>query len=143
MQHSINCLNMVAEFEGLRLEAYKDIRGILTIGYGHIQGVYEGQVITKAQALLFLNADLIWADTFISNNIKEPLNQNQFDALVSFVYNIGVGNFKKSSCFTALNENKFSDAANDILLWNKVNGVVSSGLDRRRHVEHDLFLKPI
>lgn len=82
-------IDLIKEFEGLRLVAYQDSVGVWTIGYGHTKGVYPGMVITEAQALLFLNEDIASHAYGIFNYITVQLNQNQFDALVSFHFNLG------------------------------------------------------
>lgn len=132
---------LIKSFEGLKLKAYKCPAGIWTIGYGHTKGVKEGQVITEDQADKFLTEDLFDAEMAV-NEQSLSLTQNQFDALVSFTYNLGSGNFQKS---TLLKKTKAN--ANDPTIkeefakWNKAGGVVLSGLTRRRAAESNLYFE--
>jgi len=96
MKTSPKGIALIKEFEGLRLKAYKCPGGVWTIGYGHTAGVRPGMVITEAQAEEFLKEDLFSCENAV-NNQKLSINQNQFDALVSLIYNIGIGNFQKST----------------------------------------------
>jgi len=132
---------MIEAFEGLRLEAYQDQRGIFTIGYGHTAGVKPGDVITQTQADAFLAQDLQHTEAFVSSHVTVPLTQNQFDALVSLTYNIGVGNFLDSTLRRLLNESDYEDAANQFLVWSDVNGVQNAGLLSRRTQERTLFVR--
>lgn len=141
-------LELIKSFEGCRFEAYDDlqpklkitdasqVKGTLTIGYGHISGVYVGQTITQAEADNLLKSDLTRFEKSVSDTVKIPLNENQFSALVSFAYNCGVGNLKK----LVANRNA-SQIADAILLYNKSKGQVLKGLVRRREAERNLFLK--
>ncbi len=90
-------LSLVRQFEGLRTTAYKCSAGVWTIGYGHTQQVKAGQVITKAQADAFLQLDISKADAAIQRLVKVPINQNERDALASFIFNVGAGAFQTSS----------------------------------------------
>lgn len=96
MEASDILIEKVKEFEGLRLTSYKDSAGVWTIGYGHTRGVKAGQRITEAQAEAFLKEDLREAEGYV-NNLKLDLTQGQFDALVDFVYNVGIGDFMGST----------------------------------------------
>lgn len=134
-------LNLIRDFEGLRLLAYKDPVGILTIGYGHTgDDVKEGQRITSYGADLLLLQDIERFEREVERLVKVPLTDNQFSALVCFVYNIGVGNFTKSTLLKCVNEKRFIDASNEFLRWNKAGGQVLPGLSRRREAERELFL---
>lgn len=141
MLHSQNATDLIMSFEGLRLKAYQDQNNIWTIGYGHTLGVIPGRVITKYQAINYLNADLYSVDKTLAQFLKVGLTQNQYDALTSFVFNIGSGNFERSSCLRDINQSKFTDACNSIGLWSHVGTVVDAGLVRRRKAEQALFLK--
>lgn len=133
--------DVVREFEGLRLEAYLDTGGVWTIGYGHTgEEVRRGLTIDLAQAETWLTEDLREAEGYVSKLVKVRLTQNQFDALVSFVYNIGGTAFSKSTLLKKLNAGDYEGAANQLLRWNKDNGKVVRGLTNRRKKERGLFL---
>jgi len=128
--------------EGEELEAYQDGGGVWTIGVGHTRGVYKGQKITQAQSQKFLQEDLALAENAVNLFVIVPLNQNMFDALVSLVFNIGVGAFQKSTLVKLLNMGLYKDAANEFPRWNKDNGKVVDGLTNRRLSEQKQFLTP-
>lgn len=133
--------DVVREFEGLRLEAYLDTGGVWTIGYGHTgEEVRRGLTIDLAQAETWLTEDLREAEGYVSKLVKVGLTQNQFDALVSFVYNIGGTAFGYSTLLRKLNAGDYEGAANQLLRWNKDNGKVIRGLTNRRKRERELFL---
>lgn len=143
-------LKLIKSFEGCRLTAYDDLQpkvvltpttkiiGTLTIGWGHTGNVTIGQTITQEQADKMLLTDL---ERYIAPVNKLPrseiLNQNQFDALVSFCYNCGAGNLQK------LWNNPFSEIPNKMLLYNKSKGIELAGLVRRRQAEKELFEKAV
>lgn len=133
---------LIETFEGLELKAYKDGNGIPTIGYGHTQGVCMGDTCTKEQANAWLSEDLRTAEHAIGSLVKAPLNQNQYDALVSLCYNIGQGHFAQSTVLRELNQGHTQQAADGFLMWNRVAGKVTPGLMNRREQERALFLKP-
>lgn len=134
---------LIESFEGLRLTAYQDIRGIWTIGYGHVgRDVPPGLTITQAQADELLEADLQGAERAVNTFVKVPLTQNQFDALVSFTYNVGAGNLEHSTLLSLLNQGAYVGASAQFLAWDRAGGVISSGLTRRRLAERDLFNTP-
>lgn len=139
MTHSQAAIDLIKEFEGCKLEAYQDGNGIWTIGYGHTGHVKQGDTCTQEQADAWLNEDAAVADRAIEKTVKVELTQNQYDALVSLIYNIGAYRFLFSTCHTCLISGDFADAAAAILLWDKVAGKVSPGLVRRRAAEKDLF----
>lgn len=148
-------LKLIEGFEGLFLQAYDDyndhivqpgeeIRGTLTIGYGHTTAagpprVYVGMVITAADANSILAADLASVELEVSHLVKAPLTQNQFDALVSFQYNTGWLAHPNCSLLRALNAGNYNLAANDFMLYDIGNGKVLTGLIRRRTAERNLF----
>ena len=136
MNVSTNGIELIKQFEGCSLKAYKCPAGIWTIGYGHTNGVKEGQKITQVQANTYLMEDLKTYGKYV-NNLQLPLNQNQFDALVSFCYNCGPGNLR-----TLVKNRTLSQIADALLLYNKGGGVVLNGLIKRRNAERELFLKP-
>lgn len=141
MKTSETGLNLIKRFEGFRAKSYKCPAGIWTIGYGHTNGVKKGMVIDELKAETFLSIDVQKCEYAINTLVKTELNQNQFDALVSFIYNIGTGAFAKSTMLKFLNAGHFPLAAGQFDRWNKVNGVVSKGLISRRNAEKKLFLK--
>lgn len=110
--------------EGLRLKAYRDVVGVWTIGVGHTAAAgapspKEGMTITAAEADDIFKRDLVQYEDAVSEAVKVPLNQNQFDALVSLTFNIGVGAFKRSSVVKRLNAGDYDGAAKAFMLWSK------------------------
>lgn len=140
-------INLIKQFEGCILHAYKDAVGVPTIGYGHTGAVYMNQKITQEEAETLLRHDLDEFEDGVARLVKVPLNQNQFDALVSFSYNVGLGNLSKSTLLKKLNEKDYVGAASQFALFNKgrVDGVLTvlPGLTRRRAAEAALFAKPM
>lgn len=142
---------LVKKFEGCRLEAYRCPAGIPTIGYGHTAGVRLGTRITEEKADQLLTVDLEHFARELRPSIKVPVSRGQFIALLSFTFNVGVANAANSSVVKYLNAGKPEAAARSFALWNKikktevVNGekvtryVVSSGLERRRKAEAEVF----
>ncbi len=141
MKTSQKGIDLIKQFEGCRLVAYKCPAGIWTIGYGHTQGVKAGDKITRSKAESFLRSDLKKFEKGILNSVKVPLNQYQFDALISFTYNCGLGAFKSSTLLKKLNAGDYKGAGAEFLKWNKSNGRVLAGLKRRRKAEKVLFDK--
>lgn len=139
MQTSLAGIGLITEFEGLRLNAYPDIAGLPTIGYGHTRNVCLGTSITPAQAIEFLRADLAERELQVTRVIRFPALQHQFDAMMSFVYNLGIGNFCKSGVLSHFNVGDFPQAAEAFMHWNEANGVVIAGLTRRRIAERTMF----
>jgi GH24 family phage-related lysozyme (muramidase) len=135
-----NGLRILKSLEGLRLEAYLDAVGIWTIGYGTTSGVVPGMQISQAQAEAFLKRDLATFERAIANAVKVPLTDDQFSALVSFVYNIGETNFVGSTLLQLLNQKDYLGAADQLLRWNKGGDRELPGLTRRRQAERALFL---
>lgn len=142
-------LELIKSFEGCQLKAYKCPAGVWTIGWGTTEPVngvrpHEGMRITQAQADSLLVEHLQAYENAV-NRLGAELNQNQFDALVSFCYNLGTGIFK-GSLLNAIKASQWSNVASQMLLYNKarVNGklTVLKGLERRRQAESALFLKP-
>lgn len=135
---SPTCLGLVKKFEGCRLTAYKDSVGVLTIGYGHTKGVKPGQRITQEQADSLLRADL--AETADSVNRYAPeTSQNQFDALVSFAFNLGFGALAGSTLLRMHNEGDYAGAAGQFHRWDHAGGRVLKGLTLRRSAEEQLY----
>lgn len=136
---------LIKSFEGFRAIAYICPAGVPTIGYGttRINGsrVKDGMKITSDEAEVFLEQDLKVFEDAINHNVLVEINQNQFDALVSFVYNVGIANFKKSTLLKKLNKGDYEEASNQLLRWTRAGGKVLNGLVRRREAEKELFLE--
>jgi lysozyme len=147
MKVSETGIDLIKRFEGLELESYQDIAGVWTIGYGHTETAGPNQKISEREAEALLRRDLEPRERAVSQLVGVSLNQNEFDALVSLVYNIGVNGFKNSTARRRLNRNDRMGAAEAITWWNKatVNGVLREvrGLTRRRAAERALFLTPV
>jgi GH24 family phage-related lysozyme (muramidase) len=142
---SANCINLIKRFEGFRNKAYQDSVGIWTIGYGTIRvngrPVAEGDTCTKEQAESYLLEDMkTVAEAPIKRNTRSLISQSMYDALVCFTYNVGPGNFAKSTLLKDLNSSKYLDAAAGFMQWNKAGGKELAGLTKRRSAEKDLFL---
>lgn len=142
---SENGLSMIASFESFEPKAYYCPAGVLTIGYGHTgtnaqgQELQEGDTVSHEQAMRLLYEDVLWAEDAV-NEQRLHLTQNQFDALVSFVFNVGATAFAHSTLLKKLKSCDFEDAADEFLRWNKAGGKVLRGLTARREAERDLFL---
>ena len=136
MKSSVNCINLIKKFEGCRLQAYKCPSGVWTIGYGHTARVNQGMKITQDEAESWLRNDLKLYESHVNNNVEILLNQNQFDALVSFCYNCGIANLK-----TLVKNRTAKQISEKILLYNKSNGKILNGLAKRRQAEKELFDK--
>mgnify|MGYP003366972558 CR=1 FL=1 len=136
-------LELIKEFEGLRLTAYLCPAQVWTIGYGHTAGVRQGDVIIEAQADAFLRHDLAASELAVGRRVTALLNQNQFDALVSFTFNLGAGNLSRSSLLQKLNAGDYAGAAEEFLRWNRAGGKPLAGLSRRRAAERALFLTEV
>ncbi|WP_440216936.1 lysozyme [Chromobacterium piscinae] len=137
-------INLIKQFEGVRLQAYQDAVGVWTIGYGHTgPEVKAGIRISQQQAEQLLAADLEKFETGVGKAVTVPLNANQFSALVSFSYNLGLGNLQSSTLLRLLNKGDYTGAAGQFPLWNKAGGNVLPGLSRRRLAEQTLFQTPV
>jgi lysozyme len=137
-------IELIKKFEGLALHAYRDSGGVLTIGYGHTAGVTPAQVIDEATATVLLRLDLNDAEKAVNSLVTVPINQNQFDALVSFTFNLGAAALAHSSVLCDLNVGwAKSGVANHFLYWDHVGPNELPGLKRRRQAEYDLFLTPV
>lgn len=139
MKVSTKGKNLIKKFEGLRLKAYQCPAKIWTIGYGHTLFVQPGDIIDENKANIFLKEDVRMFENNVNELVHVSLNQNQFDALVSLVFNIGVGNFKKSTLLKKLNSGDMSGASEELLRWVYVKGKKSNGLIHRRNAEKKLF----
>lgn len=142
MTVSVNGIEMIARYEGCRLEAYKCPAGVWTIGYGHTEGVKEGdRLASQEEAKALLKKDVQKYADYVNACVKKgqisfPLNQNQFDALTSFCYNCGNGNLQK-----LVTGRDAPTVADKLLLYNKGGGKELPGLTRRRQEERALFVK--
>ena len=147
---SQNGINQLKKHEGVRYKMYKDVAGLPTTGVGHLILKNEKYLLTKtlteSEVDELLRKDITRFEKNLNKVVKVQLNQNQVDALLSLMFNIGCGAFNSSSCLKRLNEKDFERAANNLCLWNKarVNGKlqVVSGLNNRRLDERELFLTP-
>lgn len=138
-------ITLIEEFEGLRLKPYRCQAGKPTIGFGHVILPAESHLmrgITRAQAEALLDADLGWAEAAVTKWVRVPLTGNQFSALVSWTYNVGAGGLRSSTLLRLLNRRDYAGAADQFAAWNKVAGLPSVGLTRRRAAERALFLTP-
>ena len=139
MKISQEGIALIKKFEGCELEAYKCPAGVWTIGYGHTKDVKEGDRINKDEANYLLEEEMIEYEGYINDMVNVPLDQNQFDALTSWVYNLGSINLMSSTMFTLLNEGKYDEFPQQIKRWNKAGGKVLDGLVKRREAEALLF----
>ena len=133
-------INLIKKFEGLRLEAYLCPAGVWTIGYGHTKGVKKGQVITQLEADNLLKEDLSSFEKGVTSLIKSNINQNQFDSLVSFAYNLGLNNLKSSTLLKKVNSNPNDRTiVDEFIKWIYAGGKPLEGLKRRRQAEAYLY----
>ena len=139
METSNEGISLIQKFEGCELEAYQCSAGVWTIGYGHTKDVLEGMTITKEQAEQMLVDELHEYENYINEYVTVALSQNQFDALVSWVYNLGPANLKVSTMLKVLNKGQYEEVPAQMKRWNKAGGKVLEGLIRRREAEACLF----
>lgn len=139
MTYTQAAVDLIKSFEGCVLKAYTCPAGKPTIGYGSTEGVRLGMTISRPQAEQMLSGHLAKITPEVAKLVKTKLSQNQFDAVVSFVYNVGVGNFKSSTMLRLLNSGDISGAAAEFPRWNKADGKELPGLTRRRKAEQALF----
>lgn len=140
MKISDNGIKLIKQYEGCKLFAYRDSVGVATIGYGHTKGVRMGQAITQRQADEFLREDITEAEKVL-NNMGINFTQNQFDALCSWIFNLGMGNFIHSTMMKRINTGAEDEAITDELIrWHNAGGKPLLGLMRRRVAEANMFL---
>lgn len=139
MQVSKDGVNLTERMEGLRLKAYRDGGGVLTIGYGHILGVEEGMEISQVQAEAYLREDVQRSVDDINRLVTISLTQGEFDALVDFDFNLGGNALKGSTLLKKLNSGDYQGAEQEFIRWNHDNGKVVEGLTKRRVAEQDEF----
>ncbi|HFS8154038.1 TPA: lysozyme [Enterobacter roggenkampii] len=145
MQTSDKGIALLKEFEGCKLTAYQDSVGVWTIGYGWTQPVdgkpiRAGMTINQETAERLLKTGLVSYESDVSRLVKVGLTQGQFDALVSFTYNLGARSLSTSTLLRKINAGDYAGAADEFLRWNKAGGKVLNGLTRRREAERALFL---
>jgi len=139
MKASEKAYSLIRRFEGLRLTAYRCPAGVWTVGYGHTSGVVPEMTITKERATEFLKQDIIVAEGIVNAECIN-LRQCQFDAIVSFVFNVGGGNFRKSTLLKKIRANPDDNSIMDeFLRWVYAKGVVLPGLQKRRLAEMKLY----
>lgn len=139
-------LDLLHHFEGFRNEAYLDAVGIWTIGYGNTRWpdgrpVRKGDYVTREEGEELFRAILRTFERGVLDAVEVDLTQHQFDALVAFAYNVGLGAFRSSTLLRLLNSGDYRGAADQFLRWNKAGGRVLAGLTRRRKAERKLFLE--
>lgn len=139
-------LDLIKQWEGLSTKAYRDAGDVWTIGYGHTSAagdpkVTRSMVITPEQAEEILLRDLKQYKKAVCDNVQVPLNDYQFGALVSFCYNIGVDQFKRSTLLKKLNKGLYNEVPYELCRWNKCNGKIIDGLSNRRAAESGLWAR--
>jgi lysozyme len=140
MRISHKGVDLIKHYEGCKLKAYKCPADVWTIGYGHTGGdVHEGKVITQSEADALLAVDLERFERGVYDLVTVPLNQNQFDALVSFAFNLGLGALGKSTLLKYVNNGEFSAAQKEFQKWVNAGGKPVNGLKIRRAAEAFLF----
>jgi len=143
MKYSPTGRALTEKCEGFRAESYQDSVGVWTIGYGHTSGVHAGMTCTQEEADQWLAEDIQGAEYVVNKVVTAPLNQNQFDALVDFVFNLGSGNFQSSTLLRLLNQGDYVGASKEFPKWNHAGGKELAGLTIRRLAEQALFDTPI
>jgi lysozyme len=158
MQMSTHGLELLEQWEGFKANVYKDSAGLPTIGVGHLLTKSElssGKIVinglpvqysnglTDQQVLNLLSQDVKPAEKAVNNGVKVTLNQNQFDALVSFTFNVGVGAFTSSTLLKVLNQQQYTEIPTQLLRWTRAGGQVVPGLVNRRQNEINLWNAPI
>ena len=139
VETSENGIELIKDFEGRRLVAYQDSVGVWTIGYGHTKTAHEDKLIIKSTADRLLAEDLAEFEKYVDTYVTVALTQNQFDALVSWTFNLGPGNLQESTMLKKLNQGLYAEVPDEMRRWNKAGGKVLEGLIRRREAEAKLF----
>ena len=132
-------INLIKKFEGCKLEAYKCAADVWTIGYGSTKDVKEGNTLTQEEAEELLIKDLKVFEDAVNKAVKRSMVQCQFDALVSWTFNLGAGNLNSSTMLKKLNNQEYDEVVTQMKRWNKANGKVLEGLIRRREAEALLY----
>lgn len=143
MKTSPKGIKLICDFEGFRATAYLCPAGVPTIGYGFTEGVHLSDMMTLHEAQQRMGRELAKYERGVLQACKVPVNQNQFDALVCFAFNVGVAGMAGSSVIKAHNRGDAQAAARAFGLWNKSRGKVFAGLTRRRAAESALYLEPL
>ena len=139
MQYSKQGMALTEQFESCRLEAYQDSKGVWTIGWGHTLGVEQGMTCSQIQADQWLLDDVQLAANAVNQLVKGGMTQEEFDALTDFVFNVGIGNFQKSTLLADMNANNVQGAIDEFEKWDMSGGQHVAGLLRRRDAEKALF----
>lgn len=133
-------IDLIKKYEGFSARPYKCPAGVLTIGYGRTIDVRPYEITTEEAETVWLSKYVKTIADQILAVVKVELSNNQICALIDFVYNLGISNFKSSTLLRKINQGDFSAAANELLRWNKAGGIVLKGLENRRIAERMLFL---
>ena len=139
MKCSQEGLELIKKFEGCKLKSYKCPAGVWTIGYGHTEDIKEGDIVSPEEANKLLRADVFKFEEYVTDNVIVNLTQNQFDALVAWTFNLGVGNLRNSTMLKKLNNADYTSVPFEMKRWNKAAGKTLDGLVRRRQAESLLF----
>ena len=147
MKTSLNGLNLIKQFEGIKTSPYVDCAGLWTVGIGHLIG--NGHSLPDSYNRMFsvdecyalLATDVTRIERGVARFISVPLTQNQFDALVSFTYNLGIGTLQRSQIRQKINRGDIQSAIQSWAKYNKANGIVKKGLTARRNAEIALFIR--
>jgi lysozyme len=139
MKYRQMAADLIKQFEGLSLSAYKCPAGVWTIGYGSTRGVTQGMTITKDEAEQRLFEDMKDAEEAVNRYVTVPVTDGQRAALVSFAFNVGSGNLQRSTLLRRLNARQYDLAADEFPKWNKAAGRELVGLTRRRVAEQEMF----
>jgi len=141
MTPSQKCIDLVKYFEGFEDRAYLCPANVWTIGYGRTRNVKEGDIVSEPQAERDLQEELIEFGEQVHRVVDSELTQQEFDALTSWTYNLGIGNLQSSTLLKKLNAGDKDSVPSEMLRWNKAAGKVLAGLTKRRQAEADLWLK--
>ena len=139
MEISQEGLSLIKKFEGCKLQSYKCAAGVWTIGYGSTNGIEEGMEISQERADMLLLEDVEVFEKAVNELVEVPLEQNQFDSLISWTFNLGPTNLKNSTLLKVLKNKNYDEVPTQIKRWNKAGGKVLQGLIRRREAEALLF----
>lgn len=139
MNYSKQGLDLTEGFEGCSLMPYQDVAGVWTDGYGNTHNVVPGQAITQAQAEADLLRNVAEAEAAVNRLVHIAMSQEEFDALVDFTFNLGIGNFASSTLLKKLNARDIQGAIDEFVKWDRAGGVEVAGLLRRRKAEAALF----
>ena len=135
MRTSQEGIDLIKHFEGCETKAYQCSANVWTVGYGHTRGVREGDEITQDKAEYFLLEDLKHFEDYVDRLVEVSLNQDQFDALVAWTFNLGPTNLGESTLLKKLNEGHHDEVPSEMARWNRSNGQILEGLKRRRKAE--------